>query len=263
MSSHLPELGIGLANHLYPTACQVVPTRKAQPPPPDAFAQQLQHLQESLHTCGQKCADLERTLAEKSAECINYGRALAEKSEECLNYERKLFVLESAAAAATHQHLVQPVFFPYQGGGPPARAARVEEVSEPFIIDSSLGDGGLIFEQEPDGSLFQAFAVSVDVPIVSTPPAAAAAATIATTAAASTTRRVNMADLILPTASTPRTPEGVAALAASLANMSEKEMQKLSVETLVDHLSAFGKVYTKPKLAAAKLLHATAKAHAL
>ena len=285
--SHLPELGIGLANNLYPTACSVVPTKvapapapPAQPTPPpappavDATAPLLHRiavLQEHCSALQQKCTALEA--------------AWEDKCSECLNYERKLFVLEAAAAAAAPQ----PVFFPFQGSGAAPRPPRVEVVDEApapppvicaaFVIDSSLNDSCVIYDQEPDVSLSHAFALAMDDPfaipavaptpaavaVAPTPAAIPAAVVPASSASTSTTRRVHMGDLMAPAAvaaanaAAARAPEVVAALAASVAAMTEKEVCKMSVETVAENLSVFGLVYTKPKLAAAKLLHATAK----
>jgi hypothetical protein len=295
--SHLPELGIGLSNNLYPTACSVVPT-KAAPVAPLAFAQlpvappvditapllhRIAVLQEHCGALQQKCSALEAAWSDKCA--------------ECLNYERKLFVLEAAAQQAAPQ----PVFFPFQGPGQVPRPPRVEVVDEApqpvicaaFVIDSSLNDSCAIYEQEPDMSLSQAFALAMDDPFAAAVPIAAIPATVVPAAvttpaavtpavvappavvtppaavvsapATSTTRRVHMGDLMAPAAvaaanaASARAPEAVAALAASVAAMSDKEVGKLSVESVAENLSVFGLVYTKPKAQAAKLLHATAK----
>jgi len=254
-SHHLPELGIGLDNHLYPSSYEVIPVRAVNPPFPVAAPKvtpdpQIGILKDQLRVSTDKCAALELALDAKCA--------------ECLNYERKLFVLESVAAQA------QPMFFPFAGAAAPILHAPAR------VVEVVAAEPANLFDMEPDMSMVDAFTRALEAePILRgqdvqsdeepeegeekedaadvPPPAPAQELKIL-----KTVRRVDMSDLA---ASVVRwTPEAVLTLATTLSGMAEKEVCKLSVETLTDNLAAFGKMYIKPKMAAAKLLHQIAKA---
>lgn len=254
MSNHyLPELGIGLGNHLYPSTYEVVPVRAinfAGPVPPKAQAvpdPQIGILKDQLRVSTDRCAALEV--------------ALETKCEECLNYERKLFVLETAASRSQPIQ-AQPMFFPFAGGGaaPANLPFRVVQVVAPEPEEVVL------FDMEPDMSIVDAFASALDAEIIleegeEKEDAVGVPPTPALIQAVKTVRRVDMSDLAAPVSAARWTPEAVTTLATALAGMAEKEVCKLSVETLTDNLAAFGKMYIKPKMAAAKLLHHIAKTH--
>jgi len=277
----IPEIGIGLATQLYPTPCSVVKLKTVVEPPKPVVSivdPRIPSLEKTIEDSRRTIASLIEKLKLSEDTVLKLRTQIETIVQE---YERKLFV----ASAANRPQQVPIAMYAMQ----PPNSSRVEIIEENVghqnkrvheYIDDSLEARVLSFDELlnsadtaiPFSLQFDPISDQIDEPEVEEPvlfsiqetvapvfvpisapvsvPVSATVSTPVSTPVDSRVRRVDMSDL-----SKPGTKQvDVASLIANIPKMGEKDVSKLSVETITDMLTHLGETYIKPKSASVKLL---------
>lgn len=287
MATALPEFGIGLENQLYPTACPVVPLAA---PAHDDQARKTMRAMEERHKSdsaqwAQRNAALEGEVVQLRLKLQAALHEIARLEDAARVQQAEMEEERAAASLATHSMcppfpsgpvLLDPSILFARGlmfGAEPS--CRFQEIIETDGEDGGNASG----EPEPPVQLHRASTPDCEASfyddVVQTTvadaelPAAATAfvlpapaddgGTPASSAHVPVVRSVNMSDL-LPAAKAVKAPTGASAkdVARIVTSLSEKDLQKLPVETITEYLVAFGKTYIKPKKNAVTLMTQTA-----